>query len=302
MSPDDTPEAVRGPLQALADAIGGSWALFEVSEAHALSIGATQGFPADAGFASLPRVVVEGGSRDFGPDGSVVVRVGLGRRSHPAGRGSLVERVLVGTDLPDGNPERQTFALLEIILGGLSFIADAATHADAERRRVRQLELRASTDPLTGLLNRRGWDHLMGVEEERCARHGLPAEIAVVDLDGLKAINDSTGHEAGDALIVRAATFIFSAVRDRDAAARLGGDEFAVMAVGAPSTAPTVGARIEQALAEAGIKASVGSANRAEAGSLADAWRAADLRMYRVKQRRRKPSIHAPGVETQPLT
>ncbi len=87
------------------------------------------------------------------------------------------------------------------------------------------------TDPLTGVLNRRGWALALDREERRCRRHGLDAVVAVVDLDRLKEVNDTGGHAAGDERIVACAQAIASAIRAEDTVARLGGDEFAVLAV-----------------------------------------------------------------------
>ncbi|GAC1314869.1 MAG: hypothetical protein NVSMB12_08930 [Acidimicrobiales bacterium] len=282
------PLAVRGQLASLGDALGGSWFLVERStDGSEHSVGPTEGADGEDP-TSLLRRAAEGG---------VVMRVEVGRRAHVAlhdraeragdalsAEPVVLERILIGLGPDEGGDHRATRSLLAVVLQGVSAIADAADDAELARRKAELLELRAATDPLTGLLNRRGWDRLLAVEEDRCTRHRLDAEVIMVDLDGLKMINDTQGHEAGDAVIVRAATFIFSAVRIHDSVARLGGDEFAVLAVGADGSTGKVGRRIEMALAEADIAASLGWAARSERGSLAEAWRAADLRMYRVKQ------------------
>ncbi|GAC1305626.1 MAG: hypothetical protein NVSMB16_01230 [Acidimicrobiales bacterium] len=222
----------------------------------------------------------------------VVLRIGAARALHPsAGRtptGPPVLRTLVGVALRDGPPSGPLGAIVAIVGDALNSVAEAAAQAEEQSHRTERLELRASTDPLTGLLNRRGWDRLLLVEDERCARHNLDAETVVVDLDGLKAVNDHRGHEAGDALIVRAATFIFSAVRIHDAVARLGGDEFGILSVGGEPSSGGIAARIAETLAEAEISASVGWADRRTEGDLMRAVRAADLGMYRVKQQRRR--------------
>lgn len=299
--------SLQAQLDPLADALGGSWFLLERT-ADGLTLVAATDEPAGPVSPPDPVTILTAAE-----NAGAVVRIGLGRPSHPAGRAlagpdrggpgagpPAVERILAGTGLAGGKPDRSTTALLAVVLGGLSALLDAADQAIQDRAYAERLELRAATDPLTGLFNRRGWDRLLLVEEDRCQRHGLDAEIVVIDLDELKAINDTAGHEAGDAAIVRAATFIFSAVRIHDAVARLGGDEFAVLAGGTDGVAGRVGRRIEAALEEAGVAASVGSATRSERGSLAEAWRAADLRMYRMKQRHRRASLR--GVPTpQPL-
>lgn len=301
------PGSLQAQLDPLSDALGGSWFLLERTEDGLTLVATTDELD---GWVSPPdpMTILAAAEND-----GAAVRIGLGRPSHPAGRSlarpdrgatragpPAVERILAGTGLADGRPNQSTVSLLAVVLRGVSALLDAADQATQDREHAERLELRAATDPLTGLFNRRGWDRLLLVEEDRCHRHGLDAEIVMIDLDELKAINDTAGHEAGDATIVRAATFIFSAVRIHDAVARLGGDEFAVLAGGTDGVAGRVGRRIEAALAEAGVAASVGSATRSEGGSLAEAWRSADLRMYRMKQRHRRASLR--GVPApQPL-
>jgi diguanylate cyclase (GGDEF)-like protein/PAS domain S-box-containing protein len=91
-----------------------------------------------------------------------------------------------------------------------------------ERRRQARFQAEAESDPLTGLLNRRGLDRL-AASAMRCRG------IALIDLDHFKAINDELGHAAGDAVLREAARRIGQAVRRGDAIVRLGGDEFAVL-------------------------------------------------------------------------
>ncbi|GAC1531537.1 MAG: hypothetical protein NVS3B12_07740 [Acidimicrobiales bacterium] len=278
--------AIREHLAALAAALGGSWALVEVSEEGPRAVGTSAGLAAELAGPGYRAALAR--ARSSG----VVLQLGTGRTVHPsAGRaatGQPVSRVLVGDALRDGPPAETLGAIVAIVGDTLNSVAEAAGHAEEQRRHTERLELRAATDPLTGLLNRRGWDRLLVVEDERCARHSLDAETVIVDLDGLKAVNDHQGHEAGDALIVRAATFIFSAVRIHDAVARLGGDEFGILSVGGGPSNGVVAARIADTLAEAEIAASVGWADRSSEGDLLRAVRAADLGMYRVKQQRRR--------------
>lgn len=297
MAVPQPPPSAQAQLDQLIDAVGGSWFLLERSPQGLDVLAATGSHDGLVGSPDPATILARAEAA------GTVVRIGLGRPTHPAGRalvrpgGGLgagppaVERILAGTGLASGGrPDRSTLSLLSVVLSGISALVDAADQAAQDRAHAERLELRAATDPLTGLFNRRGWDRLLLVEDDRCQRHGFDAEIVVIDLDGLKAVNDAEGHEAGDATIVRAATFIFSAVRIHDAVARLGGDEFAVLAVGTDGVVGRVGGRIEAALDEAGVAASVGSAARSERGSLAEAWRAADLRMYRIKQRHRRAS------------
>jgi diguanylate cyclase (GGDEF)-like protein len=96
-------------------------------------------------------------------------------------------------------------------------------HAD----RLAQL---SETDPLTGLYNARGLLARLDAELARGRRYHQPLALLLVDLDGLKQINDRYGHHAGDAALVRLADVIRSQLRETDVAARWGGDEFAILA------------------------------------------------------------------------
>jgi diguanylate cyclase (GGDEF)-like protein len=91
------------------------------------------------------------------------------------------------------------------------------------------LERAALTDVLTGLRNRRAFDADLTTELASAGRHRFPVSLLMVDVDGLKAVNDGLGHEAGDALLRAAARALESAFRTSDRVYRLGGDEFAVL-------------------------------------------------------------------------
>lgn len=144
----------------------------------------------------------------------------------------------------------------------------------------------ASVDPLTQLGNRRSWLKALQEEERRAVRYQAQSSIAVIDLDGLKRINDNEGHAAGDAQLLNAARAIKGGARSVDVVCRLGGDEFAVLA---PETGPEgasrLASRLLQALGQAGVQASVGVATSAD-GSLERAWHEADAEMYRHKRQR----------------
>jgi diguanylate cyclase (GGDEF)-like protein len=87
----------------------------------------------------------------------------------------------------------------------------------------------ARTDPLTGVLNRRVWDHELARELACAARTGLPLCVAMIDLDHFKAYNDEHGHQAGDRLLKAAAAAWQSHLRKDDLLVRYGGEEFALL-------------------------------------------------------------------------
>jgi diguanylate cyclase (GGDEF)-like protein/PAS domain S-box-containing protein len=100
-----------------------------------------------------------------------------------------------------------------------------------ESHRLRQeLERLATTDPLTGLANRRAFMVRAGEEIERAARHGRPLSVVMIDVDHFKAINDRHGHEAGDRVLARVADMVRATIRKAaDFAARFGGEEFVLL-------------------------------------------------------------------------
>lgn len=97
---------------------------------------------------------------------------------------------------------------------------------EIQRHRLEQLAL---TDSLTGLGNRRCHDRTLVVEVERARRYGHPLALIVFDVDSLKTVNDSRGHQAGDALLRTFGRRLRSMVRRPDHLCRTGGDEFALM-------------------------------------------------------------------------
>ncbi|HET9494779.1 MAG TPA: GGDEF domain-containing protein [Chloroflexia bacterium] len=94
---------------------------------------------------------------------------------------------------------------------------------------VRDLEKRAIRDPLTQLYNKEYFTQRLGEEMRRSLRTGDPLTIAMIDMDLLKEINDTYGHQAGDAVIVAVAHTIQETCRRSDVPCRYGGDEFAVI-------------------------------------------------------------------------
>ena len=109
--------------------------------------------------------------------------------------------------------------------------------------RCDELDRDAHRDALVPVANRRGLVRQLDMLIARRARHNTPAALLFVDVDGLKALNDSFGHAAGDAALVYLAQLMVGAVRQTDLVARLGGDEFAVLLDHADEAAATETAR-----------------------------------------------------------
>ena len=94
-------------------------------------------------------------------------------------------------------------------------------------------------DPLTGLLNRRGFEERLAEEMARASRYAHPLALAMLDIDHFKAINDTYGHDGGDAVLRTLGHLLASTLRDNDFPARVGGEEFVVLLVETPLAAAT---------------------------------------------------------------
>jgi diguanylate cyclase (GGDEF)-like protein len=117
-------------------------------------------------------------------------------------------------------------------------------------RQADELLRRLSTDALTGLLNRRSFLERLDQEHERSRRYPQPLSVLMLDVDGLKGINDRGGHAAGDAALRAIGDAIRRGLRATDLGCRFGGDEFAVMAPEADAAAARVLAERIRWLAE----------------------------------------------------
>jgi diguanylate cyclase (GGDEF)-like protein len=123
-----------------------------------------------------------------------------------------------------------------------------ARHQDEQRR---HLALLSRTDPLTGVLNRRGFEERLDAELAESSRADRPLTLMVLDVDDFKRVNDTLGHAAGDELLQWVAQTATAALRQFDAVGRLGGDEFAVLLPGtARADALEPAARTREALSE----------------------------------------------------
>lgn len=200
----------------------------------------------------------------------------------------------------------QTNHILQADLSATSgALAETAARAREAETHAATWETVATTDPMTGLPNR-----LRIVKSLDQYAIDQPGQFAVglVDLDGLKTINDTEGHAAGNELIITAATIIQQSVRGARTSslskdhradgeidefgrltARLGGDEFALIVdVKSQNQADLVGERIQSNLAVLGISASVGMSMHIPGETGIDTLNAADYLMYETKNAARR--------------
>jgi diguanylate cyclase (GGDEF)-like protein len=180
----------------------------------------------------------------------------------------------------------------------------------AERQRIEaQVRHQATHDMLTGLPNRMLFHERLRSAVQYSLLHGIPFALALVDIDGFKAVNDTYGHPAGDALLQAISSRLTGQVRTDDTAARLGGDEFALIFQGADDLDPLLHRcqEICQVLAQpyplqgehgaflAHVSASIGIALWSEAIDSDEALiQAADRALYQVKENGKNGCAFAP--------
>ena len=158
--------------------------------------------------------------------------------------------------------------------------------------RSRELESQANTDPLTGLGNLRALQRQLGILLDVHKRYRHPFGLLLMDIDGLKRINDSHGHQAGDRVLMQVAMSLRRSIRSVDTAARIGGDEFCVLLPqqdlkSAAKLAARLATAVEEEVATPGdppVTMSIGVAASPEHGDDAEALiDTADRAMYRAK-------------------
>ncbi|MEU4237573.1 GGDEF domain-containing protein [Actinoplanes sp. NPDC026619] len=193
--------------------------------------------------------------------------------------------VLIGEPAPAGYAVACTLGF-----AGVSYLCMKHTAALASLRR--RLARVSGTDPLTGALNRRGFDERLQYE----LAGGRPTTLVLADLDLFKQVNDVYGHQAGDQLLAAVAGRLEQGLRPGDGVGRIGGDEFAaVLPDVRPGEAAALTERLRAALADV-APASVGYACfPADGLTLDELRRVADARVYADKQSRdrRPPSAEA---------
>jgi diguanylate cyclase (GGDEF)-like protein len=159
------------------------------------------------------------------------------------------------------------------------------------RESLRRAHEAAETDPLTRLLNRRGFIARVEAERNRSERSGSSLAIAFLDCDRFKQLNDTRGHQIGDRLLIETGAVLGANVRNYDSAARLGGDEFALLLPdvdesGARAAAERLLSALHAAMAEHDwpVTFSIGVAVFPRPEPAAEMINAADAEMYAVKR------------------
>jgi diguanylate cyclase (GGDEF)-like protein len=171
----------------------------------------------------------------------------------------------------------------------------AARTADLAQANAEILAL-AVTDPLTGLLNRRGFFDEAERRLEQARRDGYDCQVAFVDIDGLKTVNDQHGHRTGDEMIIGVARALRAVIGPDDLLARLGGDEFCALIAPSREDEEVVADRLKGRLDELNrlddrsylLAASIGVTTITElpAALIDELVRSADERMYVDKRAR----------------
>jgi len=297
---------LRGPLARLdreRDELAKAWLVRLIERA---SLEEIKGLPTDRLADELPELI-----------GDVLALTAAGDRDAelPAGareRATRIAGLHGGRELSAAEMSRDLTAIQAAILGSLAKdpeSLDVEGFADLALRlaeavgtlqavaveglveqQVNELESLANSDPLTGLSNRRYLQDQLRQALGIFKRYETPFALLVLDVDGLKRVNDSKGHQAGDRALVQVATAMRRTLRTTDTAARIGGDEFCVLATNQnAAAAEPLAQRIADAVdAETGsdspIGVSIGVVSCPEHGDDIDALLdMADQAMYRAK-------------------
>lgn len=179
----------------------------------------------------------------------------------------------------------------ELVLRTLSAAAAVAMVAARSADAVTRLEYAATIDSSTGLLNRSGFDNRLHQELERTRRESGHLAVLMADVDDFKTINDTRGHQVGDAVLKHVGSVIRSSVRVFDVCARFGGDEFAIVMPNSDRESAILCAeRIRRRLTERtdsgelpAVSISIGVAVVAPGDSAGDLVSRADQCLYRAK-------------------
>ncbi|MET0966079.1 MAG: GGDEF domain-containing protein [Nakamurella sp.] len=268
----------------------------EFMREHSLIFGSTVG----ALVGLNPLVYILGTQITYPAIGMLLVIVGVGGMVHDWFAAIVVILLLdlvwimcaVAYGLPVGIAPA-TFVSQILKANALAIVLNIARTRTVHRFEQARLEVHrmANTDELTGLANQRGLLEVARSFPDRDERTDRDLALVYVDVDGLKSVNDSHGHAAGDALIRATGNVLRGAFRPDDTIARVGGDEFAILLDDVePGLITELVGRTHEHLAVAGISASIGSAvvtTGAAGFDLPDLLARADAAMYAVKVARK---------------
>ncbi|MBX9929305.1 MAG: GGDEF domain-containing protein [Gemmatimonadaceae bacterium] len=226
---------------------------------------------------AVPAAGFLGAAAPWQPASALVVPI----RLHDA----VVGAVVVGGDAPHSVRAREAR-----LIGLLAAIAATALETAWE---MEEATRRSRTDPLTGLANRRAFEELLQRVLAEATRFGTSCALAVIDIDHFKRVNDTHGHDVGDAVLQTVAHALQEGIREVDLVARLGGEELAVLspqtdAEGARELSERLRQRIEARVTRAGgvevrVTASVGVAVRRPGDDGPTLFKRADRALYRAK-------------------
>ena len=221
---------------------------------------------------------------------SAIAGAGLGSDGRPLLQSAMAVRLqarsrLVGV-LVVGTRELREFGDSET-----AFLDAVADHYGAALARSEQHRRETRTDFMTGLANRKEFERALERAVAAARRHRRPLTLMLVDLDGLKEINDLQGHQAGDEAINAVGAALQGAVRASDTSARLGGDEFGLaMPETTVEQAVEVLHRVDALLAADDLRVSAGIAAWTPGMDRAALLRKADARLYRDKRKHHRES------------
>ena len=178
--------------------------------------------------------------------------------------------------------------LASIALGALVMLRQYVILVD-NRRLYREMEHLATIDPLTGLNNRRSFDHAIEIESHRAERFEHPYAVLMMDVDNFKLYNDRFGHLGGDVILKRMAEMLLTKLRMTDFLARFGGDEFVAILpetelVNAQKVAAEIMDEAKSHFIQESIGLSVGVAVWESGKSYLEVLDAADRELYKSKQ------------------
>jgi diguanylate cyclase (GGDEF)-like protein len=299
---------IRGPLARLErqrDELAKQWLVRLIERA---SLDEIREFPTERIARELPELITDlVGSISDGDDGydlskeqaeraaSLATLRGGGREARAADVArdiAALQSVLLHAlrDELETDPVRFADAV-EQLVGAMAAIQGQAMEAHVQAR-SRELESQANTDPLTGLANLRALQRALANLLDVQKRYQHPFGLLLMDIDGLKRINDSHGHQAGDRVLMQVGMSLRRSIRSVDTAARIGGDEFCVLLPqqdlkSAAKLAARLATAVEEEVAAPGdprVTVSIGVASSPEHGDEAESLiDSADRAMYRAK-------------------